>query len=195
MVLDFLRVLVWPAVAIGGMFIFRGSIRSLLSRVKEGKLPGGVEFQLQAEVIEAQAAIEAGHRTVEQVAEERIARLEQFALDVASQSDVAVSERRKFEDEIAARNAELHATKAEIEVAATRLQVMSGQLAATRQATRELDRVLQESLKSVPGVLRVASGYNGTMIFVDSKDAFLRVKEMIGDRNWIISTITTGSPP
>lgn len=46
LVLEFLKVLAWPAVAFTLAFIFRASVRDLVGRIKKASLPGGVELEV-----------------------------------------------------------------------------------------------------------------------------------------------------
>jgi hypothetical protein len=52
--LEFLRVLIWPAVATVALFLFRKEAISMLTRVQEAKFPGGISLSFAAELAEAQ---------------------------------------------------------------------------------------------------------------------------------------------
>ena len=55
LVLEFLRVLVWPSVALGAAILFRAPIRVILSRLRKADLPGGVKIDFSQEIEEAKA--------------------------------------------------------------------------------------------------------------------------------------------
>ena len=54
LVLEYLKVLIWPIFALGCVVLFRASILSLFPRLKNAELPGGVKFDFQAAIEQAQ---------------------------------------------------------------------------------------------------------------------------------------------
>jgi hypothetical protein len=46
LVLDYLRVLLWPALILFVVFAFRAELAGLIKRIKAARLPGGAEFEL-----------------------------------------------------------------------------------------------------------------------------------------------------
>jgi hypothetical protein len=54
LVLDFLSVLAWPAVALLGILLFRGHVADLVRRIKGAGLPGGISLDFDREVQAAQ---------------------------------------------------------------------------------------------------------------------------------------------
>ncbi len=53
LVLEYLRVLAWPAVAVTLCMTFREEVKALLARVTRAELPGGVSVDFPREVLEA----------------------------------------------------------------------------------------------------------------------------------------------
>jgi hypothetical protein len=53
LVLEYIRALVWPAVAITASLLFRKQIDALLARLRHADLPGGVSIDLQEQIAEA----------------------------------------------------------------------------------------------------------------------------------------------
>ena len=53
LVLEYLRVLIWPGVAIGVSLIFRKPLIALLERVRHAELPGGVAIDLAEQIKDA----------------------------------------------------------------------------------------------------------------------------------------------
>ncbi len=53
LVLEYLKILVWPSVILTIVLIFRRQIESLIERLQEADLPGGVSISLRAEIREA----------------------------------------------------------------------------------------------------------------------------------------------
>jgi len=54
LVLEYLRVLIWPGIAIGVSLIFRKPLIALLERVRHADLPGGVAIDLDQQINEVQ---------------------------------------------------------------------------------------------------------------------------------------------
>ena len=52
LVLEYLRVLIWPGVAIGVSLIFRKPLIALLERIRHAELPGGVAIDLAEQIEE-----------------------------------------------------------------------------------------------------------------------------------------------
>lgn len=52
LVLDFVRVLIWPTVVLALLFVFRAQVGGLLTRIRHAELPGGVAFDLAEEIRE-----------------------------------------------------------------------------------------------------------------------------------------------
>lgn len=55
LVLEYVRVLIWPTVVVTTCFAFRGELVTLLNRVRHAKLPGGVAVDLDQEIREVKA--------------------------------------------------------------------------------------------------------------------------------------------
>ncbi|NES83900.1 MAG: hypothetical protein F6K10_22180 [Moorea sp. SIO2B7] len=53
LVLEYLKILVWPSVILTIVLIFRRQIESLIERLQKADLPGGVSISLSAEIREA----------------------------------------------------------------------------------------------------------------------------------------------
>lgn len=58
LIVEFLRVLVWPVVAVAVTILFRSQLRGLLQRLRKAELPGGVTIDLREEIAEAKAVSE-----------------------------------------------------------------------------------------------------------------------------------------
>lgn len=54
LVLEYIKVLTWPAFALVCLVLFRSSIRGLVPRLKNAELPGGVKFDFQEAIEQAQ---------------------------------------------------------------------------------------------------------------------------------------------
>lgn len=55
LVLEFLRVLIWPATVVGVLLLFRRQVLGLLHRIRHADLPGGIAVDLEREIKEAKA--------------------------------------------------------------------------------------------------------------------------------------------
>lgn len=55
LVLEYVRVLIWPTVVVTICLVFRGQLVALLNRVRHAKLPGGVAVDLDQEIKEVKA--------------------------------------------------------------------------------------------------------------------------------------------
>lgn len=55
LILEYIRVLVWPTVAIFAIILFRKQLAAILRRIKGAGLPGGVSLDLEEEVRDAQS--------------------------------------------------------------------------------------------------------------------------------------------
>src|SRR5262245_31739012 len=55
LVLEYLRVLVWPAVVVTACLVFRGQLSSMLNRIRHAQLPGGVAVDLDQQISEVKA--------------------------------------------------------------------------------------------------------------------------------------------
>ncbi len=53
LVLEFVRVLVWPLVVLGVGFVFRQELKNLIARIRHADLPGGVGIDFPQEIQEA----------------------------------------------------------------------------------------------------------------------------------------------
>ena len=58
LVLEYIRVLIWPAVAVTACIVFRGQLVALLKRIRHAELPGGVALDLEQEIREVKALSE-----------------------------------------------------------------------------------------------------------------------------------------
>ena len=54
-VLEYVRVLIWPAVVVTICLVFRGQLVALLNRIRHAELPGGVAVDLDQEIKEVKA--------------------------------------------------------------------------------------------------------------------------------------------
>lgn len=54
LLLEYIKALIWPVFALGCLVLFRGSIAALLPRMKHTELPGGVKFDFQEGIEQAQ---------------------------------------------------------------------------------------------------------------------------------------------
>jgi hypothetical protein len=55
LILEYIRVLVWPTVVIGICLVFRGQLVALFNRIRHAELPGGVALDLDQEIKEVKA--------------------------------------------------------------------------------------------------------------------------------------------
>lgn len=55
LVLEYVRVLIWPAVVVTICLVFRGQLAALLNRIRHAELPGGVAVDLGQEIREVKA--------------------------------------------------------------------------------------------------------------------------------------------
>ena len=55
LVLEYLRVLIWPAVVATVCLVFRRQVVALLNRIRHAELPGGVALDLDQEIKEVKA--------------------------------------------------------------------------------------------------------------------------------------------
>jgi hypothetical protein len=58
LVLEYLKVLVWPSTTIWLAFLFRVEIRKLMARLKKAVLPGGVSLELEEQLQQVRALSE-----------------------------------------------------------------------------------------------------------------------------------------
>lgn len=79
LVLEYVKVLIWPAVALTAIVMFRVQVRTLMASLRHVKLPGGTELDWQRELRAAEQAaeqVEASPRAAEApVATEGVAQL------------------------------------------------------------------------------------------------------------------------
>ncbi len=54
LILEYIKALIWPVFAFACLVLFRGSIRGLVPRLKNAELPGGVKFDFQEAIEQAQ---------------------------------------------------------------------------------------------------------------------------------------------
>ena len=52
LVLDYIRVLIWPAVAVAVCLVFKSPLVALLNRIRHAELPGGVAVDLDQDIRE-----------------------------------------------------------------------------------------------------------------------------------------------
>ena len=53
LILDYLRVIIWPSIVFTAMMLFRNQLKAALSRLRKADLPGGVSLDFSEEVKEA----------------------------------------------------------------------------------------------------------------------------------------------
>ncbi|MFI5029314.1 MAG: response regulator [Reyranellales bacterium] len=94
LVLEFIKVLIWPVTAIWAVFLFRRPLGAVIGKASSLKLPGGIELT----VSQAASAVAAGAALGKQAAEQNQpvsqAALEQIAT-AAARPVAAAAERRK----------------------------------------------------------------------------------------------------
>jgi hypothetical protein len=54
LVLEFIRVLIWPTVALTAIFAFKNQLVALFERLHDAELPGGIKLNFEKEVRQAQ---------------------------------------------------------------------------------------------------------------------------------------------